>query len=94
MTTTPFERSRSWPLPVAPARARLTRLLRGRAEDPGWVRPSLLGLLAVTALQDLWDLGASGWANDLYSSAAQAASQSWKAFFFGSSDAANSLTVD
>jgi 4-amino-4-deoxy-L-arabinose transferase-like glycosyltransferase len=94
MTTTPFERSRSWPLPVAPARAWLTRLLRGRAEDPTWVRPSLLGLLAVTALLYLWGLGASGWANDFYSAAAQAASQSWKAFFFGSSDAANSITVD
>jgi 4-amino-4-deoxy-L-arabinose transferase-like glycosyltransferase len=42
----------------------------------------------------LWDLGASGWANSFYSAAAQAGSQSWKAFFFGSSDAANSITVD
>jgi 4-amino-4-deoxy-L-arabinose transferase-like glycosyltransferase len=94
MTTTPFERSRFRPLPAARARARLARLLRGRAEDPAWVRPSLLGLLAVTAVLYLWGLGASGWANDFYSAAAQAASQSWKAFFFGSSDAANSITVD
>ena len=42
----------------------------------------------------LWGLGASGWANTFYSAAAQAGSQSWKAFFFGSSDAANSITVD
>ncbi len=42
----------------------------------------------------LWGLGASGWANTFYSAAAQAGSESWKAFFFGSSDAANSITVD
>jgi 4-amino-4-deoxy-L-arabinose transferase-like glycosyltransferase len=94
MTTTPFERSRSRPLPAAPVSERLARLLRGRATDPTWVRPSLLGLLAVTAVLYLWGLGASGWANDFYSAAAQAASVSWKAFFFGSSDAANSITVD
>jgi 4-amino-4-deoxy-L-arabinose transferase-like glycosyltransferase len=57
-------------------------------------RPSLLGLLAVTALLYLWGLGASGWANDFYSAAAQAASVSWKALFFGSSDASNFITVD
>ena len=39
-------------------------------------------------------LDRSGWANAFYSAAAQAGSQSWKAFLFGSSDAANSITVD
>ena len=42
----------------------------------------------------LWNLSASGWANSFYSAAVQAGSVSWKAFFFGSSDAANSITVD
>ena len=42
----------------------------------------------------LWNLGASGWANAFYSAAAQAGSQDWTAWFFGSSDAANSITVD
>ena len=51
-------------------------------------------LLAGTAVLYLWGLGASGWANSFYSAAAQAGSQSWKAFFFGSSDAANFITVD
>ena len=37
---------------------------------------------------------ASGWANSFYSAAAQAGRSSWKALFFGSSDAANSITVD
>ena len=59
-----------------------------------WVRPSLLGLLALTAVLYIWGLGKNGWANSFYSAAVQAGSVSWKAFFFGSSDAANSITVD
>ncbi|MET8543233.1 glycosyltransferase family 39 protein [Kitasatospora sp. NPDC004799] len=70
------------------------RTWRGRADDPRWVRPALLALLAATAVLYLWGLSASGWANSFYSAAVQAGSQSWKAFFFGSSDAANFITVD
>src|SRR4029077_18227785 len=70
------------------------RQLRGRPNDPSWVRPSLLLLLAGTAVLYLWGLGASGWANSFYSAAVQAATKSWKAFFFGSSDATSSITVD
>jgi 4-amino-4-deoxy-L-arabinose transferase-like glycosyltransferase len=88
MTTTTLQR------PPAAAPGRLARLVRGRADDPAWARPALLGLLAATALLYLWALSASGWANDFYSAAAQAASRSWKAFFFGSSDASNFITVD
>jgi 4-amino-4-deoxy-L-arabinose transferase-like glycosyltransferase len=90
MSTTTLER----PPGAARTPDRLARLLRGRTDDPAWARPSLLGLLAATALLYLWALSASGWANDFYSAAAQAASQSWKAFFFGSSDASNFITVD
>jgi 4-amino-4-deoxy-L-arabinose transferase-like glycosyltransferase len=70
------------------------QLVRGRAEDAAWVRPSLIGLLGVTALLYLWDLSASGWANAFYSAAVQAGSSSWRAFFFGSFDASNFITVD
>ena len=59
-----------------------------------WTRPALAVLLAGTAVLYFWGLGESGWANSFYSAAAQAGSESWKAFFFGSSDAANSITVD
>ncbi|MEU1888013.1 glycosyltransferase family 39 protein [Micromonospora rifamycinica] len=62
--------------------------------DPRWVRPALAVLLLGTGLLYLWGLGASGWANSFYSAAVQAGSESWKAFFYGSSDAANSITVD
>ncbi|MBO2457029.1 ArnT family glycosyltransferase [Actinomadura violacea] len=72
----------------------LRRLWRGPAADPAWARPALLVLLAATAVLYLWGLGASGWANAFYSAAVQAGATSWKAFFFGSSDAANAITVD
>ena len=62
--------------------------------DHPLVRPALISLLLGTALLYLWGLSASGWANSFYSAAVQAGSESWKAFFFGSSDAANSITVD
>lgn len=51
-------------------------------------------LLLATAVLYVWDLGASGWANAFYSAAAQAGSESWTAWLFGSSDAANAITVD
>lgn len=78
----------------ATGRTAVPGLLRGRPEDPVWVRPALFGPLAATGLLYLWGLGASGWANAYYSAAAQAATKSWKALFFGSSDAATFITVD
>jgi 4-amino-4-deoxy-L-arabinose transferase-like glycosyltransferase len=77
-----------------PARNRARRLLRGPDTDPRWARPGLLGLLALTALLYLWDLTRNGWANDFYSAAVQAGTKSWKAFFFGSFDSSNFITVD
>lgn len=70
------------------------RVLRGSPEDPSWARPALFGLLAVTAVLYLWNLSASGYANSFYAAAAQAGSVSWKAWFFGSFDASNLITVD
>ena len=67
--------------PVVAARAR-------------WERPALLALLAATAVLYLWRLGESGWGNSFYSAAVQAGSHSWKAFFFGSFDSSNFITVD
>ena len=58
------------------------------------MQPALLALLIGTSFLYVWGLGASGWANSFYSAAVQAATKSWKAFFFGSSDAANFITVD
>ncbi|MFJ2673982.1 ArnT family glycosyltransferase [Streptomyces sp. NPDC087525] len=76
------------------AAGRALRFWRGRAEDASWVRPALLAILLVAGLLQLWHLSDSGYANSFYSAAVQAGSESWKAFFFGSSDAGNSITVD
>jgi 4-amino-4-deoxy-L-arabinose transferase-like glycosyltransferase len=51
-------------------------------------------LLAATAALYMWNLSASGWANAFYSAAAQAGASDWTAMLFGSSDAANAITVD
>lgn len=61
---------------------------------PRWIRPSYWALLAGTAVLYLWGLGSSGWANSYYAAAAQAGTQSWKAWLFGSLDAGNAITVD
>jgi 4-amino-4-deoxy-L-arabinose transferase-like glycosyltransferase len=89
----PGRRRTARPRPSAPRR-RLGRLFRGRATDPAWVRPALLALLVCTGFLYVWDLGASGWANSFYSAAVQAGGRSWKAFFFGSFDSSNFITVD
>ncbi|MFM9580199.1 ArnT family glycosyltransferase [Streptomyces caniscabiei] len=70
------------------------RLWRGRPEDNRWVRPGLLLALLVIGGLYTWNLTASGYANSFYSAAVQAGSQSWKAFFFGSLDSGNAITVD
>jgi 4-amino-4-deoxy-L-arabinose transferase-like glycosyltransferase len=77
-----------------PAGDRARRLLRGPETDPRWARPALFGLLALTASLYLWDLTRNGWANDFYAAAVQAGTKSWKAFFFGSFDSSNFITVD
>jgi 4-amino-4-deoxy-L-arabinose transferase-like glycosyltransferase len=56
--------------------------------------PARAILLLTTAALYLWRLDISGWANAYYSAAAQAGSVSGAALFYGSSDAANSITVD
>ncbi|MGU3435673.1 ArnT family glycosyltransferase [Actinomycetes bacterium M1A6_2h] len=71
------------PQPVAPP----TRRIRGTTVG-------LAALLVATAVLYLWDLTASGYANTFYAAAAQAGSQSWKAWFFGSLDTSNFITVD
>jgi 4-amino-4-deoxy-L-arabinose transferase-like glycosyltransferase len=86
-------------LPRAPRRRLLARPAAGNPRAlPGArqlrQRLELASLLLATAVLYLWNLGASGWANAFYSAAAQAGSQDWAAWFFGSSDAANAITVD
>ena len=98
MTSTLVQPKAAAPLDPAPEAAcdaaGVGRIWRGRREDPAWVRPTLLALLASTAVLYLWGLSASGWGNTFYAASVQAGAKSWKAFFYGSSDSSNFITVD
>lgn len=78
------------PRPLAWLRA----IVRGRTDEPAWIRVAFVGVIALAALLYVWNLAASGYANTYYSAAALSAGQSWSAFFFGSFDSANFITVD
>ncbi|MFT3861892.1 ArnT family glycosyltransferase [Micropruina sp.] len=67
---------------------------RGGPLPPLVRRGSLAATLLAVAALYTWNLAASGWANSFYSAAVQAGAESWKAFFYGSLDAGNSITVD
>jgi 4-amino-4-deoxy-L-arabinose transferase-like glycosyltransferase len=56
-----------------------------------WV---LAALLVATAVLYLWNLSANGYGNEFYAAAAEAGSRRWSAWFFGSLDAQNFITVD
>ena len=75
-------------------RAPLARLLFGPLDQAAWIRPAFLAVTAVASVVYLWGLTVSGFANTYYSAAALAGSQSWSAWFFGSFDAANFITID
>lgn len=81
--------------------ARAMRHTRQRAEEPAlapprrlpdWIALALLMLAAGFVF--FWNLTASGYANEFYSAAAQAGSQSWEAFLWGGLDAGGAITVD
>src|ERR1700692_3115974 len=73
---------------------RALRRRRAAVSDQRWARPALIALLLLTAVAYLLDLSASGYANSFYAAAVQAATKSWKAFFFGSLDSSSLITLD
>ncbi|AKZ55849.1 Integral membrane protein [Streptomyces ambofaciens ATCC 23877] len=60
---------------------------------PRWSLPALLAILALAAGLYSWNLSGTG-LNSFYSAAVLSGTESWKAWFFGSLDAGNFLTVD
>ncbi|MER7402457.1 glycosyltransferase family 39 protein [Streptomyces sp. NPDC000070] len=60
---------------------------------PRWSLPVLLAILALAVVLYSWNLSGSS-LNSFYSAAVLSGTQSWKAWFFGSLDAGNFLTVD
>ena len=59
-----------------------------------WAPIAGFSVLALAALLYVYNLAVSGFANTYYAMAAQAASQSWSAWFWGSLDSANFITLD
>src|SRR5437879_8861615 len=88
--------STTFPLGAEEARDKggATSFLRRAVGDPVWVLPAMAITTMATLVLYLWGLDRNGWANTYYAAAVQAGTQSWKAFFFGSLDAANYITVD
>ncbi len=56
--------------------------------------PELLGLIALAAVLNLWDLSINGWANTYYAAAVRSMSTSWHDFLFASLDKTGLMTVD
>src|SRR3954451_6040895 len=65
-----------------------------RAASISWTTLAQAGVAALAAIVYIVNLTVSGFANTYYSAAALSASQSWSAWFFGSIDASNFITVD
>ncbi|MFF3195893.1 ArnT family glycosyltransferase [Streptomyces misionensis] len=63
------------------------------AGEPAYARPALLLLTALAALLYTWGIGHSQY-HTFYADAARSMTQSWKAFFYGSFDPGNSITLD
>ncbi|GGT03818.1 hypothetical protein GCM10010240_41540 [Streptomyces griseoviridis] len=64
-----------------------------RPAAPRWSSPALLAILVLAAALYSWNLSSLG-LNSFYSAAVLSGTESWKAWFFGSLDAGNFLTVD
>jgi 4-amino-4-deoxy-L-arabinose transferase-like glycosyltransferase len=77
-----------------PAAALRRLFARTRTAEGAWVLPATTAVLVLTTLVYVVNLTVSGYANVFYSGAAWAASQSWSAWFMGSIDPANFITVD
>ncbi|MFE2532432.1 ArnT family glycosyltransferase [Streptomyces sp. NPDC059371] len=60
---------------------------------PRWSPPALLAILVLAGVLYSWNLSASD-LNSFYSASVLSGTQSWKAWFFGSLDAGNFITVD
>ncbi|WP_405840305.1 glycosyltransferase family 39 protein [Streptomyces sp. NBC_01518] len=78
--------SADWPPPAPPADA-------PPEKAPRWSLPALIAVMVLAAVLYSWNLSGSS-LNSFYSSAIYSGTQNWKAWFFGSLDAGNFITVD
>jgi 4-amino-4-deoxy-L-arabinose transferase-like glycosyltransferase len=64
-----------------------------KAPAPRWSLPALIAIMILAGVLYSWNLSSSN-LNSFYSAAVLSGTQSWKAWFFGSLDAGNFITVD
>ncbi|MGY5058940.1 glycosyltransferase family 39 protein [Streptomyces sp. 900105755] len=83
--------SPDWGPPTATPAPTSAAPLPGKA--PRWSLPALIAILILAAVLYSWNLSGSDM-NTFYSGAVWAGTKSWKAWFFGSLDPGNFLTVD
>lgn len=82
------------PTPAAPVTAALRRApWRPAPGEPGYARPALLVITALAVLLYTWGINHSQY-HTFYANAARSMTANWKAFFFGSFDPGNSITLD
>ena len=88
--TAPAEIDRA-PVEPAPPELPPAARVRRRPTRSGWITAAIG---ALTATLYTWRLSSVGMGNGYYAAAVKAMSVSWKAFFFGSIDPGNFITVD
>ncbi len=81
-------------LPPAPTRrTRLFHFWRSPAEQPGWARPALLAVAALSTLSYSWGIN-NTYLESFYGGAARSMSESWHNFIFGAFDPWGTISVD
>ena len=78
----------------SPRRRRGGRPWWQQAGRPAWSVPARAVIALMTAVLYTWSLGSVGMGNTFYAAAVKSGTISWKAFFFGSIDPGNFITVD
>jgi 4-amino-4-deoxy-L-arabinose transferase-like glycosyltransferase len=81
------------PTSAAPGSHPPTDEAHTREKAPRWSLPALIAILILAAALYTWNFSATG-LNSFYSAAVLSGTESWKAWFFGSLDAGNFITVD
>ncbi|MGW7004245.1 ArnT family glycosyltransferase [Streptomyces sp. NPDC054933] len=79
--------------PTVPTVAARRAPWRSPVDQPAYARPALLVITVLAAVLYAWGINHSQY-HTFYANAARSMTESWKAFFYGSFDPANSITLD
>ncbi|MER6350813.1 glycosyltransferase family 39 protein [Streptomyces sp. NPDC001634] len=79
--------------PTSPTGADRRAPWRSPVDQPSYARPALLLITALAVVLYTWGINHSQY-HTFYANAVRSMTQSWKAFFYGSFDPGNSITLD